>query len=95
MSKVMPGWYADASNVLRWWDGSSWTDHVRPAPQQHQKLQPHFASGVQQPVIVNAGRPVRYYKTSHGFHLIMSLVTLGLWLPVWGIMAIANSTRSN
>lgn len=28
------GWYADASDSgqQRWWDGTGWTDHVRPAP---------------------------------------------------------------
>lgn len=84
-----PGWYADASNVVRWWDGRAWTEHVQ------QPGQSAPTASVQQPVIVNTTQRVRFYKTSHGFHLIMSVVTLGLWLPVWAIMAIANSTRSN
>jgi len=59
-----------------------------------QPMQPQQPQYAPQPVIVNTdGR--RFYKTSHGFHLIMSIVTLGLWLPVWGIMAILNSSRSN
>ncbi|WP_236866474.1 hypothetical protein [Brevibacterium daeguense] len=28
--------------------------------------------------------------TSHGLHLIITLLTGGLWLPVWLIVAIAN-----
>jgi hypothetical protein len=32
-------------------------------------------------------------KTNHIFHLLMSLVTAGLWIPVWIIVGIANSTR--
>jgi hypothetical protein len=28
--------------------------------------------------------------TSHGLHLIITLLTGGLWLPVWIIVAIAN-----
>ncbi len=48
-SNVPAGWYADpqgAPNVLRWWDGSRWTEHThadpRPAqPQQGQQPQPH------------------------------------------------------
>lgn len=28
--------------------------------------------------------------TSHGFHLIMTLVTMGLWLPVWAWMTFQN-----
>jgi hypothetical protein len=91
----MPGWYADAANTVRWWDGRGWTHHVQPAGPQHLPVQPFALPLQQQPVFVNTSRPVRFYKTSHGFHLIMSVVTLGLWLPVWAIMAIANSTRSN
>lgn len=29
--------------------------------------------------------------TSHTFHLIMTVCTLGLWLPVWAIMAVVNA----
>ena len=32
-------------------------------------------------------------KTSHGFHLIMTILTAGLWLPIW-MLAAANATRS-
>lgn len=95
MSNVIPGWYTDAANIVRWWDGRSWTHHVQSASPQHLPLQPLALPPQQQPLIVNTGRPVKFYKTSHGFHLIMSLVTLGLWLPIWAIMAVANSTRSN
>ena len=30
-----PGWYPDSTDqmMLRWWDGSQWTDHVHPAEQ--------------------------------------------------------------
>lgn len=28
--------------------------------------------------------------TSHAFHLIMTLVTFGLWLPVWAWMTFQN-----
>ncbi|WP_269856254.1 phospholipid scramblase-related protein [Streptomyces sp. RPT161] len=48
-SNVPAGWYADpqgAPNLLRWWDGSRWTEHThadpRPAqPQQVQQPHPH------------------------------------------------------
>lgn len=39
-------------------------------------------------------QPQRVYKTSHGFHLLMSLLTLGLWVPVWIIVGIVNAARS-
>ena len=32
-------------------------------------------------------------RTSHAFHLIMSLITFGLWIQVWVIMWIINGGR--
>ena len=67
-----PGWYADPNSaVMRWWDGSRWTEQFAPAPQQQVVVVPRRG-------------------TNHIFHLLMSLVTLGLWLPVWLIVAISN-----
>jgi hypothetical protein len=51
-----------------------------------------------QPVVSVMPYPVvvqpRHYKTSHGFHLIMSIITLGLWIPVWIVVGIMNAARS-
>lgn len=45
----------------------------------------HFApAATQQVLVMNKG-------TNHVFHLIMSIITFGLWIPVWIIVAIANS----
>lgn len=30
-------------------------------------------------------------KTSHGFHLIMTLCTAGCWLPIWGMCALFSA----
>jgi hypothetical protein len=30
------------------------------------------------------------YRTSHVLHLLLSLVTVGLWLPVWVLVALSN-----
>jgi hypothetical protein len=35
---------------------------------------------------VNTGRA----RTNHTFHLIMTIVTLGFWAPVWAIVTIVN-----
>lgn len=34
MTEQLPvaGWYTDTAGALRWWDGSAWTEHVRPWP---------------------------------------------------------------
>jgi hypothetical protein len=29
-------------------------------------------------------------RTSHTFHLIMTLLTCGLWLPVWALVTVLN-----
>lgn len=36
MSRIAPGWHADPSGrwQLRWWDGTTWTDHVATAGRQ-------------------------------------------------------------
>ncbi|RNI21139.1 phospholipid scramblase-related protein [Flexivirga caeni] len=37
-----PGWYADPrdNRMVRWWDGTQWTDHQQPAQQPAQPNQP-------------------------------------------------------
>jgi hypothetical protein len=34
------------------------------------------------------------YKTSHVLHLILSILTGGLWLFVWVLVAMSNSRRN-
>ncbi|MFD0543199.1 DUF2510 domain-containing protein [Streptomyces mexicanus] len=62
-----PGWYRDSSapHLVRWWDGTAWTDHRRPAetppeqpqpvsPEQPQPVFPHQPQQARQP---QPGRP--------------------------------------
>ena len=51
--------------------------YYRPAPSQYPQ------PVVQQQVVVQQKRGV-----NHAFHLIMTLITFGLWIPVWILCAI-------
>ena len=31
------------------------------------------------------------YKTNHLLHLVLSIITAGLWVPIWILKAIGNS----
>lgn len=42
-----------------------------------------------QPIIINNTQSEKK-RVNHTLHFILTLVTLGLWLPVWLIIAIAN-----
>lgn len=77
-----PGWYITAEGVERWWNGEAWTETVRATPQSAPAPMPTKAI-TKQPV-----------HTNHVFHLIMTLLTCGLWgLFVWLPMTILNSLR--
>ena len=46
-----PGWYTDANNpaLLRFWNGTTWSDHVKPRPglplaYQAQRQRSHFGA---------------------------------------------------
>lgn len=38
----------------------------------------------------NCGRPTKHYqqKPNHILHLILSIVTVGLWIPVWLLLGL-------
>lgn len=64
--------------------------HVPPHQMPQGAYPQHFAPPpMQQTVFVNAGYPAK--RVNHVLHLILTLLTAGLWLPVWIILAIANS----
>lgn len=89
-----PDWYADPQGPpgqLRWFDGNTWT------PQIHQPIQPQ--PQVQyvpqmQPVMVPGGGAasttvaVTTKGPNHLLHFILTILTAGLWLPVWILIAI-------
>src|SRR5690348_12521630 len=81
------GWYPDQQNpqLVRYWDGASWTENRAPAQQSVPQV---VVSG---PMASVAMVPV---QTSHTFHLIMTILTCGLWgLFVWLPMTVINAMR--
>ena len=41
----------------------------------------------------NAARPFHKNTTNHLLHLLLSLVTLGVWIPVWIVIAFSSPFR--
>lgn len=78
---VPAGWYPDYSdpgNTLRYWDGNGWTPNR--APRQTMPT-------VNQSVVVNEPRK----RVNHLLHLVLTILTAGLWLPVWIIVSMAKA----
>ena len=84
--QAAPGWYNDGTGRQRWWDGHQWSAHYA----DQQQVQPVYV-GAPAAVVVPQRK---MYKTSHGFHLVMSIITLGFWLPVWLIVGIYNASKA-
>lgn len=91
VAPVIPaGWLADPTNsaLMRYWDGNAWTEHTAPA--QAAAAAPPVQVVVQQSNVVGVGYGRR---TNHVLHLILTLLTGGLWLPVWIIVALSNRSQ--
>ena len=37
---------------------------------------------------------VKGKKTSHGLHIFLSIITLGLWIPVWILIAVTTGEKA-
>lgn len=75
------GWhpcpYSPNANLLRYYDGTSWTQQTMPM-QQPTAAPAAPVNHVQVAVAVGAGR-----KPRHLLHFILTVLTGGLWLPIW------------
>jgi Protein of unknown function (DUF2510) len=83
------GWYADpyGQPVLRWHDGTAWTAYTVAQPQP----QPQATKAPIAVAIAGGGRGG--IGGWHLLHLVLTVCTAGLWLPVWIVHAIAGSRR--
>lgn len=77
-SAPLPGWYPDPSGApaQRYFDGRQWTHHALPPA-------PPPSIVINNTVVVTTG-------PNHALHLVLSLLTCGMWLPIWFIVAIAS-----
>ncbi|OBJ70726.1 DUF2510 domain-containing protein [Mycobacterium sp. 1274756.6] len=77
-----PGWYPDPSGApgQRYFDGHDWSvRHPGGAP-----VIINNVVGAATPVVVRSG-------PNHVLHLILTVLTFGLWLPVWLLVTLASS----
>jgi len=80
---------------MRYFDGVQWTENRAPMQRRQAPQQPPS-----QPIIVNQqfapqAPPVVVYNsgTNHGLHLVLTILTCGMWLPIWIILVIVNGGR--
>ena len=76
-----PNWYPDPTSpgILRYWDGVQWTEH-------RQAATPQATATVVNNVSVRGGG-----DSLVGLHLVLTLLTCGLWLPVWLLIEVIRA----
>ena len=82
-----PGWYPDPSGGpgQRYFDGQQWTLHAPPPPPPT-TIVINNNVGAPAPVLVTTG-------PNHGLHLVLTLLTCGMWLPIWLLVAIVGNRQ--
>jgi hypothetical protein len=82
-----PGWYPDPSGGpgQRYFDGRQWTLHAPPPPPPP-TIVINNNVGAPMPVVVTTG-------PNHGLHLVLTLLTCGMWLPIWLLIAIVGNRQ--
>ncbi|MED5812869.1 DUF2510 domain-containing protein [Mycolicibacterium sp. 050232] len=84
-----PGWYPDPEGQpgQRYHDGRRWTQHFVPTPPPVPAPAPPVPAVAV--AVANGG------GTSHGLHLVLTLLTCGAWLPVWILVALFSGGSSS
>jgi len=76
------GWHPDPTGqpTLRYFDGRGWTNHLAPMPPPaYGGHSPGVGVAV---AVANGGGP------NHALHAVLTLLTFGMWLPIWILVAI-------
>jgi hypothetical protein len=86
-STPAPGWYPDPGGQpgQRYHDGQRWTQHFVPTPPT---VPAPAAPAVAVAVSTGGG-------TNHALHLVLTLLTCGLWLPIWILAALFGGGSSS
>jgi Protein of unknown function (DUF2510) len=81
-----PGWYPDpyGKGEYRYFDGANWTSGASPVPGYLAPAPPAPAQPGVAVAVANGG-------PNHALHAVLTLLTCGLWLPVWIIVAILGN----
>jgi Protein of unknown function (DUF2510) len=82
-----PGWYADPSGQpgQRYHDGQRWTQHFVPTPPPSAPAPPPTVA-----VAVSVGG-----GPNHALHAVLTVLSCGLWLPVWILVAHLGGSSGN
>ena len=107
--KPLPGWRQDWRNPAmdRWWTGKRWFGDPRPRPPVVPAWIADLPTGPGAPQVVVVQAPgygpgavqqgPQYLSgISTGekiMHVVLSVLTLGLWLPIWGLRAVLSRRR--
>lgn len=87
MPTPQPGWYPDPSGTgHRYFDGTAWTAPHVPPPPPPPSIIINNAVHTTPTVVVDSG-------PNHALHLILTLLTCGMWLPVWVIVTVVAHSR--
>ncbi len=96
------GWYQDPygpAGQYRWFDGAQWGAQTQvaqspPTSGYGYHGQPQYAQTVVVPGSAAAATAVSVSAgPNHGLHLVLTILTCGLWLPVWILVAIFGRKR--
>ncbi|MBC7517486.1 MAG: DUF2510 domain-containing protein [Microbacteriaceae bacterium] len=72
------GWYQINGQVRRWFDGRRWTEHYAPVLTR----------------VTSERLGLGGENVSVGLHVMMVIMTLGAWLPVWGVLTALRGIRN-